>query len=326
MVNPRPGFTLSGISTVVLPRTNTELHPLAASTTTASPSRCVGPPALIREEVAVVAAMAAIAIGTEKLASPVAARHHDQPGMVQPQRAQRFGHNAAGGQQMRKRFSPQGDLHPFDLGEIAEADLTRLVGQRDHQLRRWGMEGLPVLIWFCFCRCSSSGSHLRAVAGSPFGQGQRTLLSGEGSRHDPVPCAWQPSRFGATRPLNQIVVGHIDQLQGVPQAKGAQQRVAVGALAARRKYWGASSPLPDVSMGHGPIHERSALFWSGLQGKQVTQVGGVDSTAGPQKNRACSALCLGLTTHSGFRMSPGMTSDSYADDEGPCFHLARIRP
>jgi hypothetical protein len=48
---------------------------------------------------------------------------------------------------MRKRFSPQGDLHPFDLGEIAEADLTRLVSQRIHQLRRWAMQRLPDLIW-----------------------------------------------------------------------------------------------------------------------------------------------------------------------------------
>ena len=48
---------------------------------------------------------------------------------------------------MRKRFAPQDDLDPFDLGEDAESDLTRLVGQRDHQLRRWAMEGLPVLIW-----------------------------------------------------------------------------------------------------------------------------------------------------------------------------------
>jgi hypothetical protein len=56
--------------------------------------------------------------------------------MVQPQRAQRIGYTAAGGQQVQKRFSSQGDLHPLDLGEIAEADLTRLVGQRDHQLRR----------------------------------------------------------------------------------------------------------------------------------------------------------------------------------------------
>ncbi len=96
---------------------------------------------------ALVAAMAATARRTEKLAVPVAAQNHDQTAMAQPQRAQRFGHTAAGGQQMRKRFAPQGDLHPFDLGEIAEADLTRLVGQRDHQLRRWAMEDLPVLIW-----------------------------------------------------------------------------------------------------------------------------------------------------------------------------------
>jgi hypothetical protein len=92
--------------------------------------------------------MAAIAVGTEKLAGPVAAQNHDQPVMVQPQRAQRIGHTAAGGQQVRKRFAPQGDLHPFGLGEDAEADLTRLVGQLGHQLLRWAMEGLPVLIWF----------------------------------------------------------------------------------------------------------------------------------------------------------------------------------
>ncbi|CAK6687609.1 hypothetical protein OGCDGJMD_00256 [Cyanobium usitatum str. Tous] len=35
-------------------------------------------------------------------------------------------------------------------------------------------------------------SHLLAAAGSSFGHVQRNLLNGEGSRHDPVPCAWQP--------------------------------------------------------------------------------------------------------------------------------------
>jgi len=79
-------------------------------------------------------------------------------------------------------------------------------------------------------------------------------------------------------------------------------------------------------MGHGPIHARSALFWSGLQGKQVTQAGGLGSYAGPQKDRACSAPCLGLMTNSGVRVQPGMTSGSYADGEGSCYHLARILP
>jgi len=37
-----------------------------------------------------------------------------------------------------------------------------------------------------------SGSHLVAAAGSSIGHVQRNLLIGEGSRHDPVPCAWQP--------------------------------------------------------------------------------------------------------------------------------------
>ncbi len=73
--------------------------------------------------------MAAIAIGTGKLADLVAAQNHDQPVMVQL-----FGHTAACGQQMRKRFAPQGDHHPLDLGEIAKADLSRLVGQRNRQL------------------------------------------------------------------------------------------------------------------------------------------------------------------------------------------------
>ena len=38
----------------------------------------------------------------------------------------------------------------------------------------------------------AGGGHLLAPAGSSFGHVQRHLLSGEGSRHDPVPCAWQP--------------------------------------------------------------------------------------------------------------------------------------
>jgi hypothetical protein len=31
-------------------------------------------------------------------------------------------------------------------------------------------------------------------------------------------------------------------------------------------------------------------------------------------------------THSGFRLQPGMTSGSYADQEGSRYHLARDRP
>lgn len=37
-----------------------------------------------------------------------------------------------------------------------------------------------------------SGSHLVGAAGSSFGHVQRNLLSGEGSRHNPLPSAWQP--------------------------------------------------------------------------------------------------------------------------------------
>ena len=80
--------------------------------------------------------MASIAIGAEKLAGPVAAQNHDQPVMVPPHRAQLIGHTPAGGKQVRKRFAPQGDLHSFAHGEVAEADITRLFGQRNHQLRR----------------------------------------------------------------------------------------------------------------------------------------------------------------------------------------------
>jgi hypothetical protein len=56
-------------------------------------------------------------------------------------------------------IAPQGDLHPFALGEGAEADLTRLVGQRDHQLRRWAMEGLPVLIWLLLLVVWTGSAH-----------------------------------------------------------------------------------------------------------------------------------------------------------------------
>lgn len=70
------------------------------------------------------------------MADPAPAQSYNQPVMVPPQRAQLVGHTAAGGQRVRKRFAPQDDLHPFPLGEDAEADLSRLVGQRDYQLRR----------------------------------------------------------------------------------------------------------------------------------------------------------------------------------------------
>jgi hypothetical protein len=40
------------------------------------------------------------------------------------------------------------------------------------------------------------GSHLLAAVGSSFGHVKRNLLDGEGSRHGPVPCAWQPDSAG----------------------------------------------------------------------------------------------------------------------------------
>ena len=48
-------------------------------------------------------------------------------------------------QQVRERFTAQGDHHPFHPGEITEADLTGLIGQREHHLGRWAMQRLPVL-------------------------------------------------------------------------------------------------------------------------------------------------------------------------------------
>jgi hypothetical protein len=61
-----------------------------------------------------------------------------------------------------------------------------------------------------------SGSHLLAAASSSLGDVQRNLLSGEGGRHGPVPCAWQSDSAEPLQsvqpvwrdPLNQIVVGH----------------------------------------------------------------------------------------------------------------------
>ena len=52
-----------------------------------------------------------------------------------------------------------GDLHPFGFGEIAEADLSRLVGKLDHQLRRWTMEGLPALIWLLLLVVWTESAH-----------------------------------------------------------------------------------------------------------------------------------------------------------------------
>ena len=59
---------------------------------------------------------------------------------------------------MRKRISPQGDLQPLDLGEIAEADLTGLIRQREHHPRRRAMESLRVLhpsLQVCLCELQS---------------------------------------------------------------------------------------------------------------------------------------------------------------------------
>lgn len=48
-------------------------------------------------------------------------------------------------QQVRERLSPQGDDDTLDLGEVTEADLSGLIRQREHHLRRRAMQRFPVL-------------------------------------------------------------------------------------------------------------------------------------------------------------------------------------
>ena len=88
----------------------------------------------------------------------------------------------------------------------------------------------------------------------------------------------------------------VDQLETVPQAReggvfqpgGLVKQAGLAGwrgggttrgrcpAAADGGHWllAALSPLPGASMGHWPIHARSALFWSGLKGKQVEQAAG----------------------------------------------------
>ena len=47
--------------------------------------------------------------------------------------------------QMGEGLTTQGDRNPFHPGEIAEADLTGLIRQREHHLRRRAMQRLPML-------------------------------------------------------------------------------------------------------------------------------------------------------------------------------------
>jgi hypothetical protein len=46
-------------------------------------------------------------------------------------------------QQMGERLTGDRDLHPLELGEIAEGDLTGLVAQGEDHLRSWAMQRLP---------------------------------------------------------------------------------------------------------------------------------------------------------------------------------------
>ena len=49
-------------------------------------------------------------------------------------------------QQMRERFAAQGNDDPFDLGEVAEADLDGLIRQREHHIGCWGMQRLQKMV------------------------------------------------------------------------------------------------------------------------------------------------------------------------------------
>jgi hypothetical protein len=69
-------------------------------------------------------------------------------------------------------------------------------------------------------------------------------------------------------PLNQIVVGDVNQLQAVPQARGHSTRAAV-------ETWRGG--------GSTGVHRPCQLFWSGRQGKQVTQTGGLGFYCGSAK-------------------------------------------
>ncbi len=112
---------------------------------------------------------------------------------------------------------------------------------------------------------------------------------------------------------------------GGSSSLGAQHKGGCGDLSRRRKCWGAS-PLPEASMRHGAIHARSALFWSGFQGKPVAQAGGLGFYCGSaEKSCVLSSLQRFDDTQQG-STPPVMTSVFFADDEVSCFHLARIQP
>ena len=108
------------------------------------------------------------------------------------------------------------------------------------------------------------------------GQGIGQLLPGQARHH---PGVGRRSRVhlrrgeidgAAAGAIGELQQGPavVDQLKAIPQARegwgvparDAQHKGGCGLLARRRKYW-ESSPSPETSMGHGPIHARSALFW-----------------------------------------------------------------
>ncbi len=89
---------------------------------------------------------------------------------------------------------------------------------------------------------------------------------------------------------------------------------------------GSHRPRQRHQWDTGPSMHELQCFGQGSRASRSPRPGGMCSYVGPQKNRGRSATCLGLMTHSRFRLQPGMTSGTYADNEGSCYHLARIRP
>jgi hypothetical protein len=73
------------------------------------------------------------------------------------------------------------------------------------------------------------GSRLLATAGSSFGHVQRNLLNGEGSRHEGLPCAWQPD---SAQPLQSGQPDWRDPSNRLSSDTPARARPAAAARAA----------------------------------------------------------------------------------------------
>ena len=142
-----------------------------------------------------------------------------------------------------------------------------------------------------------------------------TWCPAHGNRTGLAPPAPQPDCRRTRRPT-----------AGGPTAKGAQHKGGCGVLAGRRKNWGVIALARGINWTWAnPYTICIALVRAAGQAGHPGR-GGLGSYAGPQKNRASPAPWLWLISYSGFRLQPGITSGFYADDEGSCCHLARIRP